>query len=92
MRKSMFATTLLGMSIASSSFATTQIEWWHAMGGANGEKLNEIVKEFNDSQSNYEVDPVFKGNYTETILLLLLPFVRISNLPLCRCLKWVRRL
>lgn len=74
MRKSMFATTVLGLSIASSSFAATEIEWWHAMGGANGEKLNEIVKEFNDSQAQYKVDPVFKGTYTETMTSAIAAF------------------
>ncbi|WP_133010872.1 sn-glycerol-3-phosphate ABC transporter substrate-binding protein UgpB [Marinomonas flavescens] len=74
MRKSMIATAVLGMSVASTSFAATQIEWWHAMGGANGEKLNEIVKEFNDSQSKYEVDPVFKGTYTETMTSAIAAF------------------
>ncbi|REG82571.1 sn-glycerol-3-phosphate ABC transporter substrate-binding protein UgpB [Marinomonas pollencensis] len=74
MRKLMLATSVLGLSIASSSFAATQIEWWHAMGGANGEKLNEIVKEFNDSQTQYTVDPVFKGTYTETMTSAIAAF------------------
>lgn len=74
MRKSMLATAVLGMSIAGSSFAATEIQWWHAMGGANGEKLNEIVKEFNASQSQYKVDPVFKGNYTETMTSAIAAF------------------
>ena len=32
------------------------------MGGANGEKVEEIAKAFNDSQDAYEVKPVYKGN------------------------------
>lgn len=47
--------------------AATEIEWWHAMGGRLGEKVNEIADKFNASQSEYEVKPVFKGNYTETM-------------------------
>lgn len=47
--------------------AATEIEWWHAMGGRLGEKVNEIAEKFNASQSEYEVKPVFKGNYTETM-------------------------
>ena len=43
------------------------INWWHAMGGPNGEKLNEIAADFNKSQSDYKVVPVNKGSYTETM-------------------------
>ena len=56
------AATLLSLGTAQ---AETQIEWWHAMGGALGEKVNEIADDFNASQDEYVVKPVFKGNYTE---------------------------
>nr|WP_306667867.1 sn-glycerol-3-phosphate ABC transporter substrate-binding protein UgpB [Oceanospirillum sediminis] len=36
-------------------------------GGRLGEKVNEIAEKFNVSQNKYEVKPVFKGNYTETM-------------------------
>lgn len=47
--------------------AKTEIEWWHAMGGALGKKVNEIADNFNASQSEYEIKPVFKGTYAETM-------------------------
>ena len=47
--------------------AAVQIDWWHAMGGALGEKVDEIAAGFNASQSDYVVVPVYKGNYTETL-------------------------
>ncbi len=47
--------------------AATEISWWHAMGGALGESVNDLAKRFNDSQSDYVVVPVYKGNYTETM-------------------------
>jgi sn-glycerol 3-phosphate transport system substrate-binding protein len=68
------ASIVIGMSIASSGFAATEVEWWHAMGGANGEKVNEIAKGFNDSQDAYEVKPVYKGNYTETMTSAIAAF------------------
>ena len=68
------ASVVVGLSIASSGFAATEIEWWHAMGGANGEKVNEIAKAFNDSQDAYEVKPVYKGNYTETMTSAIAAF------------------
>jgi len=59
------AVTLLMSS--TSSFAVTEISWWHAMTGANNEVVNTLAKEFNESQSDYKVVPVFKGTYPETL-------------------------
>lgn len=54
-------------AMAINAFAATEIEWWHAMGGTLGEKVDEIAAQFNASQSEYTVKPVYKGNYTETM-------------------------
>jgi sn-glycerol 3-phosphate transport system substrate-binding protein len=51
----------------SSAFAQTEIQWWHAMTGANNEVVETLSKEFNESQSEYKVVPVFKGTYPETL-------------------------
>ncbi len=45
----------------------TEIEFWHAMGGRLGEVVNEIANDFNNSQDNYALTPVFKGTYEETL-------------------------
>ena len=37
------------------------------MGGENGAKLEQIAKGFNASQSDYEIVPVYKGTYDETL-------------------------
>lgn len=47
--------------------AKTDISWWHAMSGANAEVVAKIAADFNASQSEYEVKPVFKGTYPETL-------------------------
>ena len=47
--------------------AVTEVQWWHAMGGVNGERVDKISSDFNASQSQYKVVPVYKGNYTETM-------------------------
>lgn len=52
---------------ASPALAVTEIQWWHAMGGANGEKIEEIAAGFNETQDEFKVVPVFKGNYSETL-------------------------
>ncbi|PRD40652.1 sn-glycerol-3-phosphate ABC transporter substrate-binding protein UgpB [Phyllobacterium phragmitis] len=57
----------LTLMSSTSSFAVTEISWWHAMTGANNEVVNTLSKEFNESQSDYQVVPVFKGTYPETL-------------------------
>ena len=44
-----------------------EIQWWHAMGGALGERVDELVKNFNASQQKYVVVATNKGNYDEVI-------------------------
>ncbi|RWQ24175.1 sn-glycerol-3-phosphate ABC transporter substrate-binding protein UgpB [Mesorhizobium sp.] len=60
------AATFMMLS-STSAFAVTQISWWHAMTGANAEVVDKISKDFNASQSDYELVPVFKGTYPETL-------------------------
>lgn len=80
--KSMFnsKTIIAGMagafalSMASEAIAATEIQWWHAMGGRNGELVNEMAEGFNASQSDFKVVPVYKGNYTETMTAAIAAF------------------
>ncbi len=65
------AALLLG---AGSAHAATEVQWWHAMGGVNGERVNKIADDFNASQSDYTVVPVYKGNYTETMTAAIAAF------------------
>ena len=67
------AVALVGMG-TSGAYAATEIQWWHAMGGRNGEKVAEIAAGFNASQSEYTVMPVFKGTYTETMTAAIAAF------------------
>lgn len=52
---------------AAPALAATDISWWHAMTGANAEVVEKIANDFNASQSDYKVNPVFKGTYPETL-------------------------
>ena len=62
------ATTFtLSLLFGSSALAATELQWWHAMTGANNEVVDQLAKEFNESQSEYKVVPVFKGTYPETL-------------------------
>nr|WP_170461653.1 extracellular solute-binding protein [Ruegeria arenilitoris] len=53
--------------IANTVSAEVEITWWHAMGGALGDTVNQIAEDFNASQDDYKITPVFKGTYEETL-------------------------
>ena len=67
------AVALLGAA-ASAQAQPVEIQWWHAMGGALGEKLEEIARNFNEAQDEYRVTPVYKGNYSETMTAAIAAF------------------
>lgn len=45
----------------------TKIVFWHAMSGVLGEEVNRICAGFNEVQGAYEITPIFKGSYVETL-------------------------
>ncbi|MEI4262660.1 sn-glycerol-3-phosphate ABC transporter substrate-binding protein UgpB [Roseovarius sp. D0-M9] len=59
---------------AMPAFAQTEIQFWHALGGALGEKVEEIATGFNDSQETYVVVPTYKGDYTENMTAAIAAF------------------
>jgi sn-glycerol 3-phosphate transport system substrate-binding protein len=44
-----------------------QISWWHAMTGVNADEINRLARAFNESQSQAEVQPIYKGGYADTL-------------------------
>ena len=40
-------------TLALPAHAQTEIQWWHSMGGALGEWVNDLAKDFNASQKDY---------------------------------------
>jgi len=62
------------------SHAQTEIQWWHAMGGALGEWVNDLANEFNASQKDYKVVPTFKGTYDQNMTAAIAAF-RAGNAP-----------
>lgn len=50
---------------ATAGHAQTQIEFWHAFSGTNGTAVDELAAMFNESQGDYQIVPVYTGNYTE---------------------------
>jgi sn-glycerol 3-phosphate transport system substrate-binding protein len=63
-----------GSLFAGTAQAQTEIQWWHSMGGALGEKLNELATNFNASQKDYKVNAVFKGSYPESMTAAIAAF------------------
>ena len=67
------ATALFALANTTAQ-AATEIQWWHAMGGQLGERVKEIADGFNKSQSEYKVNAVYKGTYTETMTAAIAAF------------------
>lgn len=65
--RSILAASTMLLAGATQSFAATELQWWHAMSGANNEVVDQLAKEFNESQSEYKIVPVFKGTYPEAL-------------------------
>lgn len=65
---------------AAPAQAQTEIQWWHSMGGALGEWVNDLAKEFNASQKDYKVVPTFKGSYAESMTAGIAAY-RAGNAP-----------
>ena len=59
--------TAVFLGSTAPALAATEIHWWHAMGGALGERVADIAAGFNATQSDYKVVPTNKGNYTENM-------------------------
>ena len=60
--------------LALPAHAQTEIQWWHSMGGALGEWVNDLAKEFNASQKEYKIVPTFKGGYDESMTAAIAAF------------------
>lgn len=70
----------IGLGAAAPASAQTTIQWWHSMGGALGEWVNDLATQFNASQSDYKIVPTFKGSYDESMTAAIAAF-RAGNAP-----------
>ena len=71
---------LISLGFTAQAQAQTEVIWWHSMGGALGEWVNDQAKGFNDKQKDYKVTPVFKGSYDESMTAAIAAF-RAGNAP-----------
>src|SRR3989442_11887390 len=63
-RAAMFI-ALLGL--AAQAQAVTAYQWWHAMSGANNERVNSLAKRFSHSQSEYNATAVYNVRFPEAM-------------------------
>ena len=66
--------------MAGGASAQTEIQWWHAMTGANNEVVNRLAEEFNAAQKDYKVVASYKGSYPDTMNAGIAAF-RAGNAP-----------
>ena len=62
------------LASAQGALAQTEIQFWHAMGGNLGDTVSALADGFNKSQTEYKVNPVYKGSYTETLTAAIAAF------------------
>ncbi|NHN29054.1 ABC transporter substrate-binding protein [Paenibacillus agricola] len=48
----------------------TTVQFWHSLGGKNGEYMDALIKRFNESHQDIEVVGNFQGSYDETVTKL----------------------
>jgi len=65
---------------ASPAYAVVEIQWWHAMAGANNDVVVKLANDFNASQSDYKIVPTYKGGYADTLNAGIAAF-RAGNAP-----------
>lgn len=70
----------LALGFAPAAQAQTEIQWWHAMSGPLGEWVNDLARQFNESQKDYKVVPTYKGTYDESMTAAIAAF-RAGNAP-----------
>ncbi len=52
---------------ARAQAGVTEITFWHGLAMPLGGEVERVCQKFNESQTQYRVNPVFKGSYPETL-------------------------
>ena len=78
--KQIALSAVLAASAVGAANAATEIQMWHSMVAVNNEWVNDLAKQFNESQSEYKIVPTFKGSYDESMTAAIAAF-RSGNAP-----------
>lgn len=73
-KKTMIAASITVALISGAANAAVEVNWWHAMGGTNTDRVNKIAGDFNASQDEFKINAIYKGNYTETMTAAIAAF------------------
>ena len=79
----MASACVAGLFLAAAPMAAqaqTEIQWWHAMTGANNDVINKLADDFNATQKDYKVVVSYKGSYPDTLNAGIAAF-RAGNAP-----------
>ncbi len=79
MKSALFGAAAL-LASSAAAFAQTEIQWWHAMTGANNDVIVKLAEQFNATQKDYKVVPAYKGSYADTMNAGIAAF-RAGNAP-----------
>src|SRR6476660_7644044 len=71
---------VLAATCSFAAQAQTEIQWWHSMTAVNGEWVNDLARQFNESQKSYKIVPTYKGSYDESMTASIAAF-RAGNAP-----------
>ncbi len=74
------SSVVLAAALCAPAQAQVEVQWWHSMGGALGEWVNDLAKDFNAGQTSYKITPTFKGTYDESMTAAIAAF-RAGNAP-----------
>ena len=74
------AAALLTLGAHAPASAQVEIQWWHAMPGPLGQWVNDLTKQFNESQKEYRVVATYKGSYDESMAAAIAAY-RAGNAP-----------
>ena len=66
--KRMLATVIAATAmVAALAAEPVTVDFWHAMTGNNANIIQEVCNRFNASQTQYKINPVYKGSYADTM-------------------------
>jgi sn-glycerol 3-phosphate transport system substrate-binding protein len=78
--KTLCVTLLLLFSVGKALAQPIELVLWHGLAGHLGEEVKRLASEFNQSQTQFLVKPVYKGDYIETLTSFAAAF-RAHNPP-----------
>jgi sn-glycerol 3-phosphate transport system substrate-binding protein len=78
--KTLAMASALAATLSTSALAQTEIQWWHTMTAVNGEWVNDLARQFNESQKEFKIVPTYKGQYDESMTAAVAAF-RAGNAP-----------